>query len=412
MAFSRLTSTSARGPRGADEQHRQADEQQGDRHVAPPPGAAVDHVREQVGIREALRVAHARAVPDDVDGDHERHREQRDEHGRRGEAHAPRRPRSQEPGQRAEPVALGADDRVPYSGAGQHRRERSPLLLGGGREAAAQHRARGVHAQLAAGLGIDEPQLARVGELLLARVADLDADHLVPAGDLEQRAAPVTVAAEVRDDDDERALAGELARIAERGLEARPCAARHDAAQAVDQAHHPGTALPRRLRGNAVLAEHDGAQLVAAAGGGIAESERHALRDVRLPAVGGAELHRKRGVDDDPADEDPLGEMHADVRDACPRGRLPVDVPDVVGLRIVRPQLGELGAAPDQLRTVVTGEQPLHAPRQVDVERPEQRLREQPRARPRGGRLGDSKPLRDHSMATRPSACSGRSAAG
>ena len=77
--------------------------------------------------------------------------------------------------------------RVPHPGAGQHRGERLPLLLRRGGEAAAQHCARGVHAQLAAGLGIDEPQLARVGQLLLARVADLDADHLVPARDLEQR---------------------------------------------------------------------------------------------------------------------------------------------------------------------------------------------------------------------------------
>src|SRR4029077_1251301 len=117
------------------------------------------------------------------------------------------------------------------------------LLLRSGRKAEAPDRARGVNPQSAPGLGADEPQLARVRELLLARVADLDADHLVPTGDLEQRAAPVTVAAEVRDDDDERTLAGELARITERGLEARPCAARHDAAQAVDEPHHPGTAL-------------------------------------------------------------------------------------------------------------------------------------------------------------------------
>ena len=69
-----------------------------------------------------------------------------------------------------------------------------------------------VDAELLARLGIDEPEVADVRQLLLARVADLDRDHLVPARQLEQRAAPVERPAEVRDDDDERALPRDRAR--------------------------------------------------------------------------------------------------------------------------------------------------------------------------------------------------------
>ena len=63
-----------------------------------------------------------------------------------------------------------------------------------------------VDAKLASGLRIDEPQLADVGELLLARIADLDGEHGVPAGEPQQRRPPVERAAEVGDDDDERPL--------------------------------------------------------------------------------------------------------------------------------------------------------------------------------------------------------------
>jgi hypothetical protein len=91
--------------------------------------------------------------------------------------------------------------------------------------------------------------------------------------------------------------------------------------------------------------------------------------------------------------------MDAHVWEAGARRRLPVDVPDVVDLGVVRPELGELRATPDQLRPVVAREQALDAPCEVDVERAEQRLREQPGARPRGSRLGDSETLREHQLA-------------
>ena len=87
--------------------------------------------------------------------------------------------------------------------------EAAPLLGGGGGEAGAELRVPGVDAELPAGLRVDEPELAGVRQLLLARVADLDGEDVVPAGELEHRPAPVERAAEVGDDDDERPLAGD-----------------------------------------------------------------------------------------------------------------------------------------------------------------------------------------------------------
>ena len=118
--------------------------------------------------------------------------------------------------------------------------------------AASANRARsarvaGVDAQARAGLRVDEPELADVDELLLARVADLDREHVVPAGEVEERPAPVARAAEVGDDDDERALAGDArASVRERRREVGPavpsgsCPARR--ARAAARRARPGPA--------------------------------------------------------------------------------------------------------------------------------------------------------------------------
>src|SRR5581483_5835600 len=88
----------------------------------------------------------------------------------------------------------------------QRASELAPLGLRRLGVARAQPCATRVDANVASGLGVDQPQLADVGELLLARVTDLDCDHLVTSGQLKQRLAPVAWAAEVRDEDDQRAL--------------------------------------------------------------------------------------------------------------------------------------------------------------------------------------------------------------
>ena len=145
------------------------------------------------------------------------------------------------------------------------------------------------------GLGIDEPEVAGVRKLLLARIADLDGDHVVAAGELEQRAAPVERPAEVGDDDDERALSRERARPARSLAERR----RADPPSAVfvvvlgaergEKADQPDPALSGRERLRVPVPEGDDAEPVAAAARDVADRERGALGDVGLAAVGGAE---------------------------------------------------------------------------------------------------------------------------
>src|SRR6185436_335407 len=115
----------------------------------------------------------------------------------------------EERGERPQPVTVGRERDVADAGRAEHAHEALALLRRRRREALAEPSARRVDAELPAGLGVDEPQLADVGELLLARVADLDRDRRMAAGDAKQRPVPVVRPPEVGDDDDERALDGE-----------------------------------------------------------------------------------------------------------------------------------------------------------------------------------------------------------
>src|SRR5882724_8990360 len=86
--------------------------------------------------------------------------------------------------------------------------EFSPLCRGRRSETGAKLLAARVGPELPSRLGIDEPQNARIRQLLLARVPDLDRDHIVPAGELEQRATPVERTTKVAHDDHRRPLPG------------------------------------------------------------------------------------------------------------------------------------------------------------------------------------------------------------
>ena len=79
--------------------------------------------------------------------------------------------------------------------------KRGALFRSRCRKASPQLLAPGIRTQLAAGLGIDQPEHSRVRELLFTRIPDLDGHHLVPAGELEQGPAPVLRPAEVADHD-------------------------------------------------------------------------------------------------------------------------------------------------------------------------------------------------------------------
>ena len=100
--------------------------------------------------------------------------------------------------------------------------EARPLLRGGVREALPQPPLGRVDVELAPRLRVDEPDVADVRQLLLARVPDLDRDDRVPGGEPEQRRPPVARAAEVGDDHGERALPRDPGDLREGGADRGP----------------------------------------------------------------------------------------------------------------------------------------------------------------------------------------------
>ena len=267
---------------------------------------------------------------------------------------------------------------MPHAGRSEARNERTPLVRRSRGEALAQSAITRVHPKLTARLGVDEAKLADIGELLLARVAHLDGEHGVAAGEPQQRPPPVERPAEVRDDDDERALArdlvGELQRVAQRAG-----AGRRKVAQQVQRVEQRAPALARPLD-RRLGAERDRAEPVAAPRRRIADRDRDAFGDVGLAPVGGAERHRRRRVEHEPRDEHALGELDAHVRLAGARRHVPLDPAHVVA-RLVRTHLPQLAADTGERRPVVAGEQPVDAAADRQLERAQRRRRERPRAR-------------------------------
>jgi hypothetical protein len=100
----------------------------------------------------------------------------------------------------------------------------------------------------------------------------------------------------------------------------------------------------------------------------VADGQRHALGDVELAAVGGAERHRRRRVEHQPGRQRPLADMHAHVRLVHARGDVPVDVADVVAGE-VRADHRQLGAGPDLRRQVLARHEALDPSQHREVER-------------------------------------------
>ena len=177
----------------------------------------------------------------------------------------------------------------------EHAREPAALFSGGESEPRPQLGAPCVHSELPTGLGIDEPELAGVGQLLLPWILDLHRDHVVAARELEQGLPPVEWATKVGDDGDERRLARERCRarrgLAQRGL-AHPTNRRRLVAQGAEETDQPGAALPWRERPWPRVAEGDQPEAIPTAGRKVADRNRDSLGDVRLAPVRRPELHR------------------------------------------------------------------------------------------------------------------------
>ena len=125
----------------------------------------------------------------------------------------------------------------------------------------------------------------------------------------------------------------------------------------------------------------------------MSERERDAFGDVGLAAIGGAELHRGRAVDQEPRREGSLGDMHAHVRLVRTGRREPVDLAHVVA-RLVGTHLGELGGDAELARAELTAQDAVDASAHGQVERAQRGLGQRARARlvgsPRRREIGNT----------------------
>ena len=74
---------------------------------------------------------------------------------------------------------------MPHAGGPERARNVCPFGRRRNGEALAQPAAAGIDAELAPSFRVDEPEQPDIRELLLARIADLDRDDVVMAGELQ-----------------------------------------------------------------------------------------------------------------------------------------------------------------------------------------------------------------------------------
>ena len=203
----------------------------------------------------------------------------------------------------------------------------------------------------------------------------------MPGAQRGERAAPRARPAEVRDDHDEPRVARELGDPPQRaGERVGIVVAVGGDALGERAAQRPQRAAPAAGREEALVARAAGQQRDApsAARRKPPEHDDHALGDVGLQAVGRAEGHRRRDVEDQPRRQRPLGDVQAHVRDARPRAGRRVELANVVA-GLVWAQLEELGPRTDPRRAPLAGQDARCPPRHRQVERVDQ---------PRGQRTG------------------------
>ena len=344
-------------------------------------GASRDEVGEQVDVREPDDVAAAPPLDEQVDRDQHRHREEPDEERGFGEGHeALPRVRSWPARSRSQSSDGGQDD-VPGASAPELGRQRTALGGGRGREPLAERSRGGVDTDLAAGLGIDERQLADVGQVALARVVDLDREDVVACRDGRERRSQSRGPrkSETRTTSPPRRAAAVMKPKGRGRRGRRRCQWPVGGGRAFGARQQQGRQQPVATDGRLdppvagppnVTMPSRLPRWVARWPTAIATpSATSALR-----RSGRAERHRWRESSSEPRRQRALRDVDADVRDGGPGGDVPVDPADVVA-RLVGPDLGQLEAAAEVVRPVLPGEQPVDPTADRQVERAEQRLR-------------------------------------
>ena len=107
--------------------------------------------------------------------------------------------------ERPEPVAAGGEDEVVDADPPQVRGDRVPVGRRGAGEPVPEAPRRRVDANLAAGLGVDQGELAEVRQLAFTRIADLDREDVMSRGERREGSLPIARTAKVGDEDDEPA---------------------------------------------------------------------------------------------------------------------------------------------------------------------------------------------------------------
>ena len=199
---------------------------------------------------------------------------------------------------------------------------------------------------------------------LLPRIADLDGERRMTCSHAQKAAPPVERPAKVGDDDDQAALdceaADELQRVA--GLPP-PAGVSRIAPSASSNPRRPRRG--RRRRGSPAPVRDD-AEAISSSRGHVADRDRHALGDVRLAAIGGAETHRGGLVHHEPGHEQCSASSTRRASGRCGPSRSSRSG-DVVP-RLVGPHLVELGADAGERGAIVAGHQSVDSATDRQIE--------------------------------------------
>ena len=346
--------------RDADDHHRERDEQQRDRNVAPPPGARSTRFGTSAGFAHAAAARCRRRSRQST-----RRRAAAGAAARAaqcGELKLTRPLRRKSASSRSQsPDVDSTTWRTPIDASDLRRRARSAAAASANRRA--QLRAARVDAELASGLR-DRRATARPRSAAPARADRGSRSRSRRGGRRAGAAAGASRSGRGSRRRRRRASAGARARPcggSPRRERSRRPASRRAAPSSRSAAEEPDQPAPSLAHGRPSA---DSRRRTSRRRGGCRAASRRARSRSRLPprrrpcAARPSRTHRRRRVEDEPRDEHALRLLHANVRLARARGHVPVDLPNVVAEH-VRTDLRELAALPEQPRAVVAGEQAL-----------------------------------------------------
>ncbi len=243
------------------------------------------------------------------------------------------------------------------------------LLAGSVGVAGAQLGAAGVDLAQPAGLGIDQGQRADIGQFELARVDELDDEHVVAHRDASEVALPTLGCQQIAHHDREAASmrgrhepADALREVGFVSAFASRCVL-----HAVEDRHQVGAALLGGHLDDAAWFHEHRAEPVADASSEEPDRRDCLQREVALFDLGGAEVEAGRLVDADPRLELAIGDRFADVRLLGAGRDVPVDAPHVV-TGLICPRLAELAAVARYEAAVVTLQQAVELARDAQLE--------------------------------------------